>query len=156
MKRLIISLAGIAFLTVFFVRLVFPHCEIPCGIYNDEVRITLLAEHITTIEKSINKIQALTADKNVNQNQLVRWINNKEHHADEFQHIVFQYFMTQRIKPADKKDTKNYSSYITKLTLLHEMLIYAMKSKQSTDLENIKKLRTLLDQFRTAYLGKSK
>ncbi|MCK5701941.1 MAG: hypothetical protein KAI29_12345 [Cyclobacteriaceae bacterium] len=27
----------------------YAHCEIPCGIYNDELRITLLYEHFTTI-----------------------------------------------------------------------------------------------------------
>jgi nickel superoxide dismutase len=132
----------------------FSHCEIPCGIYDDEARINLLGEHITTIEKSINQIKALSAEKPVNQNQLVRWITNKEHHAEEFQHIVYQYFMTQRIKPADRKDTKNYSGYIKKLILLHEMLIYAMKSKQSKNLENVKKLRNLLSDFKKVYLGK--
>ncbi len=25
------------------------HCEIPCGIYDDEMRINMIAEHITTI-----------------------------------------------------------------------------------------------------------
>ena len=29
---------------------------------------------------------------------------NKEEHANQLQHIVTQYFMTQRIKPVDQKD----------------------------------------------------
>ena len=103
--RMCIFLSAMLF---FLTNTSFPHCEIPCGIYGDETRLTLLAEHITTIEKSINTITALSAEKNSDQNQLVRWITNKEHHAEEFQHIVYQYFMTQRIKPVDKKDTKNY------------------------------------------------
>jgi nickel superoxide dismutase len=31
-------------------------CEIPCGIYDDEMRINMIAEHITTIEKSVKKL----------------------------------------------------------------------------------------------------
>ena len=27
------------------------HCEIPCGIYEDSVRINLIRDHITTMEK---------------------------------------------------------------------------------------------------------
>ncbi|MEE8359335.1 MAG: superoxide dismutase [Ni], partial [Candidatus Omnitrophota bacterium] len=42
--------------------------------------------------------------------------------------------------------------YIEQLTLLHEILVYAMKAKQTTDLANVEKLRSLLGQFREAYL----
>ena len=133
---------------------VFAHCEIPCGIYDDETRCTMIAEHITTIEKSINQIVALSKEESLNYNQIVRWVDNKEHHANELQHIVTQYFMTQRLKPVDQADSKAYSEYIKKLELLHQMLVYAMKAKQTVDLENVEKLRSLLAEFRTAYFGK--
>ena len=74
------------------------HCEIPCGIYDDAMRIKMVAEHITTVEKSMKQVIALEKNKQANMNQLVRWVTNKEKHADEIQHIVAQYFMTQRIK----------------------------------------------------------
>jgi len=125
---------------------VFSHCEIPCGIYDDAARIKLIAEHITTIENSMKQISAIEKQKSLNHNQLVRWISNKEKHADEIQTIVSQYFMTQRIKP-DSKD------YLGKLKLLHQMLIYAMKCKQTIDIENAEKLRVLLADFQKAYLN---
>ena len=71
------------------------HCEIPCGIYDDKMRISLLEEHIATIEKSMGMIMEL--DNSKNSNQTVRWIMNKEEHANKFQEIVSQYFLTQRI-----------------------------------------------------------
>jgi nickel superoxide dismutase len=46
----------------------------------------------------MNQIIALNNETPINYNQLVRWIMNKETHADEIQRIVTQYFMTQRIK----------------------------------------------------------
>ena len=100
------------FFVFFFSLKGFAHCEIPCGIYDDEMRINMISEHIGTVEKSMNEIIKLEKEEHHNSNQLVRWIMNKEHHADEIQQIVTQYFMTQRIK----LDTKNYDK---KLGLLH-------------------------------------
>ena len=126
----------------------FAHCEIPCGIYNDEMRISLIREHIETIEKSMKMIQELTKEGEKNYNQLVRWVSNKESHATQIQHIVSQYFMTQRIKPDQAK-------YTEKLTLLHQMLLAAMKCKQTTEVSHVNDLRTLLKKFEILYFGHS-
>lgn len=120
------------------------HCEIPCGIYDDEMRIKMMLEHISTIEKSMNQIIMIENDKSRHSNQLIRWVMNKEAHADAFQHIVSQYFMTQRIK-LDAKD------YAKKIQILHRLLIYGMKCKQTTDLGHVKKLRNLVIEFQDLY-----
>ncbi|MBU0984664.1 MAG: superoxide dismutase, Ni [candidate division Zixibacteria bacterium] len=129
------------------------HCQIPCGIYDDELRLNLMAEHITTIEKSINQINELSAAGDKNYNQLVRWVMNKEDHANEFMDIVTQYFLSQRIKPAVPSDGKAYEEYVLKTTLLQKMMVSAMKCKQTADLANTAKLAELLKEFRAAYLG---
>ena len=123
------------------------HCEIPCGIYDDEMRINMINEHITTIEKSMKQIMDLEKEKHHHSNQLVRWIMNKENHASKLQEIVSQYFMTQRIKP----DTKDYEK---KLGLLHQMLVYSMKCKQTTDLTHVKTLKGLVKEFQGLYFEK--
>ncbi len=120
----------------------FSHCEIPCGIYDDETRMTLIEEHAATIEKSMTQITEL--EKGGNANQLVRWVSNKEHHANELQHIVTQYFMTQRIK----FDTPDYDK---KLAALHKMLVYAMQCKQTTDTANVDMLRQAAEEFHKLY-----
>lgn len=130
----------------------FAHCEIPCGIYGDQMRLDMIAEHITTVEKSMRQIQALSKEGDKNYNQVVRWVQNKEQHASEIQKIVTQYFMTQRVKPADPKDSHAHEHYVAKLTLLHKMLVSAMKTKQTTDLEHVATLRKLLKEFSEAYL----
>jgi len=121
------------------------HCEIPCGIYDDQMRIALISEHIQTIEKSINQIKELERQPSRNYNQIVRWVVNKETHAAEIQKIVSQYFLTQRIKP----DAKNY---IQNVTLLHKMLLSAMKCKQTVDPAHTNRLRALLEEFTKSYL----
>jgi len=136
---------SIVFFIIFFAAAnASAHCEIPCGIYDDQMRINMISEHINTLERSIRQIKKLTDNKPVVHNQRTRWIMNKERHADELQKIVTQYFMTQRIKP----DTKNYSQ---KLILLHKMLLSAMQCKQTTDLANINALRSFVKEFEALY-----
>jgi nickel superoxide dismutase len=130
------------------------HCQVPCGIYDDQVRIKMIAEHITTIEKAMKQVMELSKESSPNYNQIVRWVFNKEKHAEELSDIVTYYFMTQRLKPVDKTDAKHYAGYEKKLMLLHHLLVYAMKARQSTDLKVIEKLRMLLKKFEEAYFGK--
>jgi nickel superoxide dismutase len=152
MKAITLSLTAFL-ISLFIFSPAFPHCELPCGIYGDATRFTMLEEDITTIEKSMTMIVELAKAGEKNYNQLVRWIDNKEKHANLIQETVSQYFMTQRIKPADENNQIEYKKYMKELTLLHEMLIYAMKTKQTTDLANVEKLRSLLSSFKTSYLG---
>ena len=130
------------------------HCEIPCGIYDDKLRYDLLKEHITTIEKSMTKINELSAEGEKNYNQLVRWVTNKESHADKFMEIVTQYFLTQRIKPVGADTPEKYAVYQTHLEYFHQMLIYAMKAKQTTDMAHIVKLRELVENSEKLYFEK--
>lgn len=130
------------------------HCQIPCGIFGDELRVQLLEEDITTVEKSMKEIVALGSASPVNYNQLVRWVVNKEEHAQKIQDIVTAYFLAQRIKPpTDHGDEKVMKEYLHQLALLHAIQVHAMKAKQSTDLEEIATLRDLVSQFRKAYFG---
>ncbi|HIE59696.1 MAG TPA: superoxide dismutase [Persephonella sp.] len=134
----------------------FAHCEIPCGIYHDELRISQIQESILTIEKSIRAIQELSKEKEnpLAINQLVRWIDNKDKHAEKIQYIIWQYFFTQRVKPVDSKNHEKYEQYLKKLELLNRLNFYAMKAKQSVDLKVVDKLRETLEEFEEIYFGK--
>ena len=131
---------------LFFSEQAFSHCQVPCGIYDDEMRVRMIGEDITTVEKSMKKIAELSKEKNKNYNQIVRWVNNKDHHADKIADTVTYYFMAQRNKQT-REDAK-------KLTLLHRLLYYSMKAKQTTDLSYVEKMRSVLEDFRIAYFGK--
>jgi nickel superoxide dismutase len=128
----------------------FSHCEIPCGIYDDRMRIDQIREHIDTIEKSMKMVEKLSGSGEKNYNQIVRWVVNKEQHAEKLQYIVYQYFMNQRIKPAGPEEDA-YDHYLKKLELLHRLLVAAMKSKQTLDMKHIEKMRELTDSFEKAY-----
>jgi nickel superoxide dismutase len=94
----------------------------------------------------MKKIAVLSKEAPVNYNQLVRWISNKEEHATKIQQIISQYFMTQRLQPDAQK-------YPDKLSVLHKMLLAAMKCKQSIDIANVQTLRSLLTEFEIMYFG---
>jgi nickel superoxide dismutase len=145
MKRLITISSLLILVLLSTTSKVFAHCEIPCGIYDDQMRVQMIAEHISTMEKSMNKIMDLEKSGD-NANQLTRWIMNKEEHANQLQEIVTQYFMTQRIKPGAEK-------YADKLALLHQLLLGSMKAKQTLDLTHIENLRDSLAQFEKLYFA---
>jgi nickel superoxide dismutase len=142
MKKRLFTLLIVLSSFAFFSSSALAHCEIPCGIYDDGARMKMIFEHATTIEKSMQKITEL--EKGSEANQLVRWVTNKEKHAELLQDIVTQYFMTQRIK-LDAKD------YDKKITALHKMLIFSMKCKQTIDLANVEKLRGAAQEFEKLY-----
>ncbi|MBW8015415.1 MAG: superoxide dismutase [Planctomycetes bacterium] len=135
---------------------VYSHCQIPCGIYDDAARFEMIAEHIMTIEKSISSINQLSAESKPDYNQIVRWVENKEKHADAASGIITYYFMAQRIKPVAKNSPGEYDKYVSQLTLLHEMLVQCMKARQSADEAVIEKLRGLLGEFEKEYLTNRK
>jgi nickel superoxide dismutase len=128
---------------------VYAHCQIPCGIYDDPARVTAMAEHIKTIEKSMNQINA----SGTSTNQSVRWVMNKEKHADELANIITYYFMAQRVKPSAQVGSDAYKKYVKELTRLHQLLQTSMKAKQSTDLAHVARLKALLHEFSDSYLG---
>ncbi len=134
-----------------FKPVVFSHCEIPCGVYDDEMRFTMVEEHITTIEKAMKEIANLSGQQPSNFNQIVRWVTNKEKHAEDIQHIISQYFLTQRVKLVEKENDKANKIRMGYLSLCHEILVYTMKTKQTTDLSNVEKLKTAVKAFKNSY-----
>ncbi|MCK5196109.1 MAG: superoxide dismutase [Desulfobulbaceae bacterium] len=149
MKKNYLQMFLSALLIFFATSSAYAHCEIPCGIYDDVMRLNMISEHVKTIEKSMEQILELQKKKPINHNQLVRWINNKEDHANKVQEIISQYFLTQRIRFDDK-------DYAKKLAVLHKIMVSAMKCKQTVDLANLKTLRAACREFEDFYREEDK
>jgi nickel superoxide dismutase len=147
MKRLLVSITALTAVLLCSAK-TFAHCEVPCGIYADQRRFEELLEDQATIAKAITSIGELAgANDALSNNQLVRWVTTKEAHATNSQHIIAQYFMTQRIKPGTE-------GYEKKLTAAHGVMVAAMKCKQAADPKTADALRgAILDLYR-AYTGK--
>ena len=130
----------------------FGHCQVPCGIYDDAVRIVLLKEHVATIEKAMNQIEQLSqSERNAqNMNQLTRWVNTKEEHATLIQSMVADYFLAQRIKPK-KKNEDGRQLYVDQTLVLQQIIVATMKCKQSVDMTKPQQVIQLLNQFIDLY-----
>ena len=124
------------------------HCQIPCGIFSDELKFSELEEHVVTIEKSAGLIRVLSAKEDLTANdyqQLIRWTTNKEIHAQKIINETANYFLAQRIK----SDADHYAE---KIKLLHHIIINAMKTKQSVESETTDKLSEKIVAFKELYL----
>lgn len=154
MKKKIVVLLAIIILSI-ITAFVYSHCQIPCGIYDDPMQFKIMKENITTIEKSMTMINKLSEETPNNYNQIVRWVNNKDAHADEFMESITGYFMAQRVIPVEQDKPMIHNQYVRQIAILHKLLITAMKTKQSTDLQLIKDLRDQLDNFEKLYFEKS-
>ena len=112
------------------------HCQVPCGIYNDAARIIQIQEDFSTIQKAMTKIKELSQQQDAtSMNQLTRWIITKEDHASKIQKVVSDYFLTQRIKA--KTEGSEFDTYVKQTTTLHQILVSAMKCKQTVDLGHV-------------------
>lgn len=149
MKRFILpTLALGAVLLLGTVRTADAHCEVPCGIYADQMRFEMMLEDQGTIAKAMAQITELAGKEGaLERNQLVRWVNTKEAHATKTMDVIAQYFMAQRIKPS--KD-----AYVKQLTAAHAVLQAAMKCKQTVDPKNADALKVAITKLYEAYEGK--
>jgi nickel superoxide dismutase len=149
MKKMGTLILLIAFALIgFFMVLSQPlhaHCQIPCGIYDDHARVQAMLEDAITVEKSTKLIAELSGKLDAqSQNQLVRWVMNKEKHAQNIISTISDYFLTQRVKPSHK-------DYAERLMKHHAVIIAAVKAKQHADIKHSKSLKESIEALLPYY-----
>lgn len=132
-----------------FTSLAMAHCQVPCGIYGDQLRFEQMLGDEHTIAKAQAQINEMTEGEITAQkvNQMARWVAAKEDHATKIQNTIAAYFMAQRIKA----DNKNY---VKQLTAAHAVMVAAMKCKQSADPATAEMLEKKIFDLYRAYEGK--
>lgn len=121
------------------------HCQIPCGIYDDHARVQAMLEDSATVDKSVRLIGELAGKNDAqSQNQLVRWIMNKETHAQKIISTISDYFLTQRVKPGQP-------DYAERLQKHHQVILTAMKAKQNADMASAQALKASIEALLTFY-----
>ena len=155
MKKLIIRLTALAFITAIMMAGLTPlissaHCQIPCGIYSDNVRVVMMLEDVETLEKSISMLNKLALKKDVqSKSQFARWVTNKEEHAQKIIKTISNYYLTQRVKPSQ-------TDYVERLKAHHAIIINAMKVKQNTDEKNVATLKESVNALLKYYPAEHK
>lgn len=134
-----------------FVNQAAAHCQVPCGIYDDKARFEMIREHAKTIEKAMVQISRLSAEAPINYHTIARWTATKEEHAQKIQDIASAYFLVQRVKTPASNNKKDQENYIKHTTHLHQIMVAAMKCKQTLDVNNVEKLRDLTADYEKHY-----
>ena len=130
---------------------VYGHCQVPCGIYDDAVRIVQIEEDIATIRKAMGMIKGLAGKSDAqSMNQMIRWVNTKDEHASRIQESVSSYFLAQRIKPK-KKGESGRQKYVNQTLLLQQLIVAAMKCKQNVEQSKCDVASDLVTEFSVSY-----
>ena len=143
-KTAVLALLLIACFTL-IAQQAFAHCQIPCGIYDDHARVAAMLEDAATVEKSVTLINELAGKSDAqSQNQLVRWVMNKENHAQKIISIISDYFLTQRVKSSQ-------DDYTERLKKHHAVIVAAMNAKQNSDLASVTALKESIEALAPYY-----
>lgn len=141
------SLFFIALVLICVPSFALAHCQIPCGIYDDDARVRAMMEDAVTVEKSVRMISELAGKTDPQSvNQQVRWVMNKEKHAQNIISAISDYFLTQRVKPSQE-------DYPERLAKHHAVILAAMKVKQGASQAPVKDLKKAIEAIAPYYHG---
>jgi nickel superoxide dismutase len=148
MNKIALTALAAVILSFGFQQLADAHCEVPCGIYGDQMRFEGMLEDTKTIAKAMAQINELAGKTDAQSaNQLARWVSNKEKHAEKIQHTIAQYFLAQRVKASA-------ANYVDLLKTSHTVIVAAMKCKQTVDGKQAEALNTAILALHKAYTVK--
>ena len=143
--KILLSATSAALMSLLFVSNAMAHCQIPCGIYDDHARVATMLEDVATIHKAVDLIAQLAGEADAqSQNQLVRWVMNKEQHAQNIIDTISDYFLPQRVK-ASQED------YAERLQKHHAVIVAAMRAKQNADPGIVDELKAAVEAVAPYY-----
>lgn len=146
-SKLIVSLFALCAACILQPQTAKAHCQIPCGIYDDHARVQSMLEDAATIKKATVKLLELSDQDDLQSlNQSIRWVSNKESHAQKIIASISDYFLTQRVKPSQE-------DYAERLAKHHAVIIAAMKTKQSVAGEDADALIKSIEALESYYPG---
>jgi Nickel-containing superoxide dismutase len=102
------------------------------------------------VRKAMVESQALAEEPRGIQamNQVIRWIVTKEEHCDNIIHLMGDYCLCQRVKQAS---FPSEADYLLALKLHHNVMVAAMKAKQTMDLSACDALDHALEDVAKMY-----
>lgn len=109
------------------------HCQMPCGIYHDDMVFDQIDQYVETMYKGMTMLRDSKFATPKDRCEFARWVMTKDNSSDELADLITTYFLQQKIKP-DEQDTAK------KLTSAHKMLFLLVQIKQNVD-------RNLVESF---------
>jgi nickel superoxide dismutase len=117
------------------------HCQMPCGIYHDDMVFDQVDQYVETMYKAISMLKDSQFSTVREKNEFIRWVIQKEKASDEVAQLITTYFLQQKIKPGEEDTVK-------KLVSAHKLLFLAVQIKQNTDLSIVEAFSDEWDLFK--------
>lgn len=139
-KFLLIGLSAFAAWTVDLSA----HCQMPCGIYHDDMVYDQIDQFVETVYKGITVMNESKFSTVKDKNEFVRWVGEKEKSCCEAANLITVYFLQQKIKPGEDDTVK-------RLVSAHNLLFLLVAIKQNPDLEYVKQFNAEWEKFKLMF-----
>lgn len=120
------------------------HCQMPCGIYHDEMVFNQIDQYIETMYKGITELKNSKFSNPLERNNFMRWVILKETASNEMANLITEYFLQQKIKPGEPDTAK-------RLVSAHKMLFELTAIKQNVDLKMIEDFADEWENFKQMF-----
>lgn len=120
------------------------HCQMPCGIYHDDMVYDQIDQFVETVYKGITVLNESKFSTVKEKNEFVRWVGQKEKCCNEAADLITIYFLQQKIKPGEDDTVK-------RLVSAHNLLFLMVAIKQNTDLEYVKQFNAEWEKFKLMF-----
>lgn len=120
------------------------HCQMPCGIYHDEMVFDQIDQFVETTVKAISVMEDNPFKTVQDRAAFVRWVVQKDKGADDVAHLITTYFLQQKIKPGEDDTVKRVLS-------AHQLLFYLVQIKQNVDLKVVNDFYEEWERFKLMF-----
>lgn len=120
------------------------HCQMPCGIYHDDMVFDQIDQYVETMYKGITVMNDSKFTTVREKNEFVRWVVQKENASNEAANLLLTYFLQQKIKPGEDDTTK-------RLTSAHKLLFLLVQIKQNADVQIVETFSTEWEKFKLMF-----
>lgn len=120
------------------------HCQMPCGIYHDDMVYDQIDQYTETMYKGIAVMNDSKFQTVKERNEFVRWVLQKETATDETAILLTKYFLQQKIKPGEPDTAK-------RIECVHKLLFLLVAIKQNADLSFVKEFTDEWERFKLMF-----
>lgn len=143
MKK-ILFIAAVLTLSISNPHSVNAHCQMPCGIYHDDMVYDQIDQYVETMVKGMSILKKNDFSSPAESNRFTRWVIQKENASNEVAEILLTYFLQQKIKPGE-------SDTAARLESAHKLLFLLVAIKQNSDVAVVDQFSDEWDKFKNMF-----
>lgn len=129
---------------VFAVNSLFAHCQMPCGIYHDDMVFDQIDQYVETMVKAVTVLEDNKFSTLSERNEAIRWVMEKESESNNVAELITCFFLQQKIKPGESDTAKRVLS-------AHKLLFFLVKIKQTVDISVVSDFYEEWEKFKLMF-----